>query len=119
MIKERLRRSKFRKRFTLDGEDCDYIAKRGLSQISLHAHDFIRRRLAPADPKNDGKQTPFKGHPVFKAQHATATCCRSCLEKWYGIRKGRPLSAKEIETVAGTIMEWIQGKFETKEGGSR
>lgn len=118
MIKAGLRRSKFRNRFRLDEEDRDYIAKRGLSQISLHAFDFIRRRLAPADPKNDGKQTPFKGHPVFKAQHATATCCRGCLEKWYGIRKKRPLSTKEIEGIVETIMEWIRGKFETEEGGS-
>ena len=119
MINAGLRRSKFRMGFVLDGEDRDYIAKRGLPQISLHARDFIRRRLASRDPKNDGKQTPFQGHPVFKAQHATATCCRGCLEKWYGIRKGRPLSAKEIETVLGTIMEWIQSKLEIKRGGSK
>ena len=119
MIKAGLLRSKFRARFRLEEEDRDYIAKRGLSQISLHAYDFIRRRLAPADPKNDGKQTPFKGHPVFKAQHATATCCRGCLEKWYGIRKGRILSTKEIETVVGAIMEWIRNTLEVKEGGSK
>ncbi len=36
------------------------------------------RETAPraAEPRNDGKQTPFRGHPVFTAQHATATCCR-------------------------------------------
>lgn len=111
MIKEALRRSNFRAKFKLDEEDRAYIEKRDLSQIRLHAFDFIRRRLAPAEPKNDGKQTPFKGHPVFKAQHATATCCRGCLEKWHRIKKGRPLSAAEIGKVAETILEWIKDQL--------
>ena len=55
----------------------------------LHAQDLIARRLVPAEPRNDGKQTPYRGHPVFVAQHATATCCRSCLERWHQIPRGR------------------------------
>jgi len=51
------------------------------------ALDFITARLAPALLKNDGKQTPMRGHPVFIAQHATATCCRRCLWKWYQGKK--------------------------------
>ena len=41
--------------------------------IRQHAQDFIAKREAPAFIPNDGKQTPMKGHPVFIAQHATAT----------------------------------------------
>lgn len=65
------------------------------------------KRLAPANPKQDGKQTPMKGHPVFLAQHATATCCRGCLERWYGIEKGRPLTQDEMEYMVAIIMAWI------------
>ena len=43
----------------------------------------IIKRIAPKEPLNDGKQTPMKGHPVFIAQHATATCCRECTRKWH------------------------------------
>ena len=49
------------------------------STLRLHARDLITKRLAPAEPYKDGKQTPYRGHPVFVAQHATATCCRSSL----------------------------------------
>lgn len=108
MTKQAAAKSKFRTKFKLDEEDRVYIESRNLSQIRLHAYDFIRRRLAPAEPKNDGKQTPVKGHPVFKAQHATATCCRGCLEKWYKIKKGRPLSSQETEKVVNLIIEWIE-----------
>ena len=43
-----------------------------LDPIRKHAFDFITARIASESPKNDGKQTPMKGHPVFVAQHATA-----------------------------------------------
>ena len=79
--------------------------------IRTHAEDLIRKRLAPAEPLNDGKQTPMrgapKGHPVFIAQHATATCCRACLEKWHGIAKGHELSAEEQRYVVDIIIKWI------------
>lgn len=35
-----------------------------------------------------GRQTPYRGHPVFVAQHAAATCCRTCLERWHAIPAG-------------------------------
>lgn len=107
-IPKALSRSKFRNRFQLEAADRDYLSKRGLNVIELQARDFISRRLAPAKPLNDGKQTPFKGHPVFKAQHATATCCRGCLQKWYRIKKGRPLTPEEREGVVRVLVDWIR-----------
>lgn len=73
-----------------------------------HAADFIERRLAPAQLPNDGRQTPLRGHPVFPAQHATATCCRGCLAKWHGIPRNRPLSAQEKTRVLAVIRRWLE-----------
>lgn len=84
------------------------VEEKGLETIRAHACDFISKKLAPAFPTNDGKQTPFKGHPVFIAQHATATCCRGCLFKWYKTSKGRELSGEEVEFITDVIMEWIE-----------
>lgn len=109
-LEEVLSRSKFRRIFKLDAKDIDYIDRLGLAKIEEHARDFINKRLAPAEPKNDGKQTPFKGHPVFKAQHATATCCRGCLAKWHGIAKDRALKSGEIDRAVAVIMWWIESK---------
>ena len=85
---DRLERSKFRSSFHLNKEDFEYISTKGTETVRRHAEDFVRERLAPAFPKNDGSQTPMKGHPVFKAQHACGCCCRGCLEKWYRVKKG-------------------------------
>lgn len=83
-LESRLAESKFRTRFRLREADKIYIQQKGIETIRGHAGDFVSKRLASADIPNDGRQTPMKGHPVFIAQHATATCCRGCLEKWHG-----------------------------------
>ena len=104
----RLSKSTFRSKFKLDIKDKKYIEEKGLDKIKEHAYDFITKRLAPENIPNDGKQTPFKGHPVFKAEHATATCCRGCLYKWHHISKNKTLTNKEIDYIVSIIMEWIR-----------
>ena len=106
-VLNKLSKSKFRSSFRLTDKDKDYIKNKGMEKIKAHAYDFINQRLAPAYIKNDGRQTPMKGHPVFISQHATATCCRSCLYKWHNIPKGRRLTKKEIDYIVCLIMEWI------------
>jgi hypothetical protein len=103
-----LQKSKFRSRFKLPQKDRDYITTKGLETIKEHAFQFVNSRVAPEFPKNDGKQTPMRGHPVFIAQHATATCCRKCIQKWHGIEKGRALNDLEVDYVVELIMEWIE-----------
>jgi hypothetical protein len=55
-----LKKSKFRSKFRLKQKDRNYIATKGLETIKDHAYEFINARVAPAFPKNDGKQTPMK-----------------------------------------------------------
>jgi hypothetical protein len=50
----------------------------------------------------------MRGHPVFIAQHATATCCRKCIQKWHGIEKGRALNDAEVDLVVALILGWIE-----------
>ena len=103
----RLGKSKFRSRFRLSQADREYISEKGLDTIRRHCEDFIRMRLAPANPSNDGKQTPMRGHPVFVAQHACACCCRSCLEKWWKVPRGIPISPERQRGIVDFLMAWI------------
>lgn len=105
-----LARSPFRRRFRLAGKELDYLRRKGMDEVAEHARTFIATRLAPARPANDGRQTPWRGHPVFVAQHATACCCRSCLAKWHGIDKDRPLTADEQAHVVRAIQRWLAGE---------
>ena len=106
-ILDRLAKSKFRSRFKLQAKELEYIKDKGLDTIHSHAYDFIRNRVALAEPMNDGKQTPMRGHPVFIAQHATATCCRGCIEKWHKFPQHRELTATEQAYRVSVIMNWI------------
>lgn len=106
-ILDKLAKSKFRSRFKLRAKELEYIKDKGLDKIRSHACDFIRDRVAPAEPINDGKQTPMRGHPVFIAQHATATCCRGCIEKWHQFPQHRELTLSEQKYLVSVIMEWI------------
>src|SRR6056297_3273549 len=100
--------SAFRARFRLGEKERTYLEAKGTDVIRSHAADFVAQRLAPAQPRNDGRQTPMRGHPVLIAQHATATCCRSCLAKWHGIPAGRALSEQEQAYVVDVVMEWVR-----------
>lgn len=100
--------SPFRQRFHLSAKDVAYLQRKGPILLAEHARRFIAERLAPACPDNDGKQTPMRGHPVFVAQHATATCCRGCLETWHGIAKGRALTAHQQEHAVAAILRWLE-----------
>ena len=107
----RLSKSKFRSKFHLKQQDKDYVKEKGIDKIREHAYDFINKRLAPANILNDGKQTPMRGHPVFIAQHATATCCRGCLYKWHKIQPGVELSQEQKDYIVNVIMTWIQNEM--------
>jgi len=109
-----LQKSTFRAKFHLKQTERDYIQDKGLDTIRNHAEEFVKARLAPADIPNDGKQTPMRGHPVFVAQHATACCCRGCLNKWYRVPIGKDLSEEQQRRIVKLIMAWIEK--EMKEG---
>ena len=107
-ILDRLAKSKFRSSFRLSKKYRDYAEEKGAETIRRHAEDFIAARLAPAVIANDGHQTPMKNHPVFIAQHATATCCRGCLWKWHHIPAGTALTPEQQDYVVDVIMTWIE-----------
>jgi hypothetical protein len=114
-----LSKSTFRRRFHLSATELAYGRDKGFEVVLRHAREFIRDRLAPAVIPNDGKQTPMRGHPVFIAQHATATCCRSCLAKWHHLPAGRELTVDEQRYVVAVIERWLraQGAADEPIGG--
>jgi hypothetical protein len=104
----RLAKSKFRSGFKLREKERLYLQSKGFAVIEQHTRDFVKQRLAPAFPDNDGKQTPMRNHPVFIAQHATGTCCRKCLKKWHGIKMGEELAEKQVDYIVSVIMYWLK-----------
>jgi hypothetical protein len=104
----RLAAAPFRRKFRLHGRELAYLQTWGVEKVMEQAARFIDERLAPAEPRNDGRQTPWRNHPVFVAQHATATCCRGCLEKTHEIAKGHALTPEERRHVLEVIERWLR-----------
>jgi hypothetical protein len=109
---DRIAAQPFRSRFHLRGRDRATAVLRGPVTVRRQARELIDARLAPAYPRNDGRQTPYRGHPVFVAQHATGTCCRSCLAKNHGIAPGADLTEVERGRVVDVICRWIERELE-------
>ena len=95
-------------------KEKQYVKDKGMQVIRSHANDFITKRIAKEIILNDGKQTPMYGHPVFIAQHATATCCRECIKKWHNIDKNKEMSEDEIEYIISLLMTWIEKEIKIK-----
>ena len=88
----KLEKSKFRSSFKLKEKDREYVKNKGMDTVRSHARDFVRDRLAPS----------------FIAQHATACCCRGCLNKWYRIPKNVELTPAQQEKIVNLLMAWIE-----------
>ena len=112
-LKQKLEASGRLKKFVLGEPEREYVTSRGMDILRLHATDFVNKRLAPENPKNDGRQTPTKGHPVFIAQHATGCNDRDGLVEFFGIEKGRALTDEEVEKVVDAILRWIEENLDT------
>ncbi|MBO5312551.1 MAG: DUF4186 domain-containing protein [Clostridia bacterium] len=104
----KLSKSKFRSSFHLTKKEREYAVEKGMDVLTSHARDIIHKRLSPSYIENDGRQTPTRGHPVFKAQHACACCCRSCLNKWYKVPKNVELTGIQEEKIVRLLMKWIE-----------
>jgi hypothetical protein len=98
----------FRARFRLRGRERAMVQLHGMAAVRGHAADLFAKRVAPAQPRKDGTQTPYRGHPVFVAQHATATCCRTCLERFHEIPKGEALDDDQQAYAVDVICRWIE-----------
>lgn len=87
----------------IDERAVAHARRKGRPALIAAARHRLDKALAPAQPVRDGQQTPFTGNSIYYAQHATATCCRTCLAYWHDIPKGRPLTDEELEYCTALI----------------
>lgn len=95
----------------IDDSAMRHAQRKGRTLLKQAARDRLQKYLAPADPPRDGRQTPFEGNAIYYAQHATATCCRTCLEYWYDIPKGRALTSNEFDYCAALVDLFLDEKL--------
>jgi uncharacterized protein DUF4186 len=80
----------------IDVKAVNHARRKGTLGLYAATEQRLRKAIGPAAPSFDGRQTPCKGNVIYYAQHATASCCRKCVEEWHGIPQGRALTDAEI-----------------------
>lgn len=95
----------------VDDHAMRHAQRKGRDQLKEAARDRLRKYLAVAEPPRDGRQTPLEGNAIYYAQHATATCCRTCLEYWHDIPKGRPLTDAEFDYCVSLVDLFLDEKL--------
>lgn len=93
-----------------DQKAMDHATRKGRGLLSAAARQRLISSVGSATPFRDGTQTPMEGNTIFYAQHATASCCRTCIEYWHGIPKGRDMSEEEIDY----LHDLVDGYLETR-----
>lgn len=76
-----------------------------LGRLGLHARtgELVRTRIGSAEHPRERRQTTWHKDVVAYGQHATATCCRRCVEYWHGIERGRPLTDAEVRRLTALV----------------
>lgn len=95
----------------IDLRAMNYARRKGITGLRVAAEKRIRTSVGSAKPWRDGTQTPMSGNPLYYAQHATATCCRKCIEYWHGVETSRPLTEEEIQYFTALANMFIQERI--------
>jgi hypothetical protein len=104
-------------------KEVDLEARRRAIRTGGGHEDAVRQRVVQSvgrvqqqsngkvQPDRDGWQTPYEGDITYYGQHATATCCRKCIDIWHGIPQGRDLTKKEQAYIVALLMAYITSKL--------
>lgn len=84
-----------------------------ISELKEETEKILRRALTEPSKKQfrDGTQTKQDGNVIFYAQHATATCCRKCLEEWYDIDKNKKLEERDLSYLIEIVMIYLKKRL--------
>ncbi len=109
-----LRNEKIRHHFfhtQIDQHALNYAKRKGWGLLREAIENRVWKSIAKSGNPRDGQQTPFHGNPIYYAQHATATCCRTCLNYWHNISKEHDLTDEEVEYCSDLIELYLRDRL--------
>lgn len=98
---------------SIDDSAIVYAKKRGKKEVLIAAKNIITKKIAKIPTTHwDNLCTPKTGKEIVNyAQHATATCCRKCVERWHNIPKDVVLSEGQVDYFVQLIGLYIDEKI--------
>ncbi len=97
----------------IDEKAVTHARRKGIHKLGLAARSRIKSSVGRANPPYDGRQTPMagSGNVIHYAQHATACCCRKCIEYWHSIPQNRALTEDEVDYLTQLVMMYIEERL--------
>jgi hypothetical protein len=114
---ESLKREKVRHFFwhiVLTQRAINHSKRKGKAGLRTRVRKHLLTSIGPAEPWHDGFQTPMpkdSATVIPYGQHATATCCRKCLEYWHGIPQGVALSDAQLDYLTELLCLYIEDRI--------
>ena len=99
----------------LDEKSIDRLASTTVPEFRSAVHSLLKRKIGIPTPFRDGMQTPLKdeklsGHPIYYAQHATATCCKKCVYYWWGFDRTKELTEGQLDFLTELCVHFFQSR---------
>jgi hypothetical protein len=94
---------------------ANYAIRKGKTALREAVLHQLEKAIGSPNHPRQGRQTPRENSrtatAVHYAQHATATCCRPCLEEWHGIESGADLTASQLQYLTDLVMKYVDAKL--------
>jgi hypothetical protein len=95
----------------IKSKDVQNAMEKGAESVIDEARRRMTEKIGIMNPYRHGI-TPYTGNVIYYAQHATATCCRRCMEYWYGIpAKNRILTPDEINFSTDLVRLYLEERI--------
>jgi uncharacterized protein DUF4186 len=99
----------------------NHARRKGRKGLRERVRKHLSTAIGPANPWHDGIQTPMEmeaPNAIPYGQHATATCCRKCVEYWHGIPRGKIICEQDLIYLAELVCRFLEERIPnlTEEG---
>ncbi|MGB7290958.1 MAG: DUF4186 family protein [Thermodesulfobacteriota bacterium] len=95
----------------IDQRAINHARRKGRQKLREAAQNRLWKYVANEENFREGRQTPRQGNIIYYAQHATACCCRRCMEYWHDIPVGIKLSQNQVEYFLELIMLYVKDRL--------
>jgi hypothetical protein len=96
---------------TLNQRAINHARRKGKRRLRDCVRRHLEQAIGPANPFRDGSQTTMSDDvstAIPYGRHATATCCRKCLEFWHNIPQGVALAPEQLDYCAELVCLYIE-----------
>ena len=94
---------------------ANYAVRKGKTALRNAVGHQLKKAIGSPNHPRQGRQTPRENSRtatvIHYAQHATATCCRACLEEWHGVECGADLTTAQLKYLTDLVMKYVDVKL--------